>query len=266
MGETEFEIFAVLINLILLVFIVGIIVFFLKYHKRKLISEKEKALLNEQHAQDMLQSKLEIQQQTMQDIGREIHDNVGQLLTVASLYAHQLVYDNKFPEHNKQAAEIGNIVDLSLAELRNLSKNLTSEKAEMHELIELLHNECTRINALNICKVTCNHNELNFTIPMAVKNMMVRIAQEFIQNSLKHAGCRNIVLDFNHTTAGLAVRMHDDGRGFEKNAAPGNSTGIGLSNMKKRAELMGATFSHSSKLNEGTFLDIFIPAEKLKYY
>src|ERR1017187_1830040 len=111
MGETEFKIFLVIINLVLLVFIGGIIVFFLKYHKRKLISEKEKALLNEQHLQELLNTKLEIQQQTMQDIGREIHDNIGQKLTLAAIYANRMAHENKFPEQYEQITTVSAILN-----------------------------------------------------------------------------------------------------------------------------------------------------------
>jgi len=266
MGETEFKIFAIIVNLILFVFIGGIIVFFLKYHKRKLISEKEKAMLNEQHAHDLLHSKLEIQQQTMQDIGREIHDNVGQLLTVASISAYQMAYDNVCPSQNQRVTSIGKIIDQSLSELRNLSRNLTHEKAEMAELIELLQHEALRINELNICRVACNYNELNFTITNVIKNFILRIIQEFIQNSLKHAACKNIALDFNYDASGLSIHLHDDGNGFDVQAAnEGKEPGIGLANMKKRADLIGAGFSFNSVLNEGTSMDIFIPSTRLNF-
>ena len=264
MGETELTIFVVLVNLVLLVFIGGIIVFFLKYHKRKLASEKEKVLLNEQHAQDMLSSRLEIQQQTMQDIGREIHDNVGQLLTVASISAYQMAYDNVCPSQNDRVSNIGKIIDQSLAELRSLSHSLTSEQAEMAELTGLLQLECDRINSLNICHIECTYNDLNFTFSTPVKNFILRIIQEFIQNSLKHAECKNIQLRFDYQPAGLAIHIHDDGKGFDTTG--GNlREGIGLANMKKRAALIGADFSLTSVLHKGTEMNIFIPHLNLNF-
>ncbi len=266
MGETEFKIFTVIISLILLVFIVGIIVFFLKYHQRKLISEREKALLREQHVQDLLNSKLEIQQQTMQDIGREIHDNVGQLLTVASISAYQMAYDNVCPSQNDRVSDIGKIIDRSLAELRSLSRNLTDEKAEMADLADQVKNDIERINALNVCNVTMEYNELDFMLSNITKNFILRIVQEFMQNSLKHAGCRNIVLQFNYQPIGLAIHLHDDGAGFDMQAySKIPDHGIGLSNMKKRAEMIGADFTFNSVINTGTSLDILIPASKLNF-
>ena len=264
MGETEITIFTVIISLILLVFIGGIIVFFLKYTQRKLISEKEKALLREQHAQELLSSKLEMQQLTMQDIGREIHDNIGQLLTVASISAYQVAYDNVCPEVNDRVTDVGKIIDRSLAELRSLSRSLTDEKAEMADFLLQIQKECDRINALQICVATCTCNENDFTIFSSSKNFMQRIIQEFIQNSLKHAECNKIEIRFFYGALGLSMYLQDDGKGFDTKAVKNKEGhGIGLKNMKKRSEMIGADFLLDSVINEGTTVGILIPLNRL---
>ncbi len=264
MGQAEFKIFIVLATLILLVFIGGIVVFIVQYHRRKLLHEKEMAILNEQHIQDLLNTKLEIQLQTMEDIGREIHDNIGQHLTLASIYANQIAFEETYPNISQQVTTISSILNESLAELRKLSKNLTNTSAEYTELKDLIDNECKRVNALNICKVKYNYTDTNFKMSATIKNFILRIIQEFLQNSLKHANCKNISLDFQYSTAGLSVDAHDDGKGFSMDIYGENpAKGIGLPNMKKRADLIGAEFSFNSILNEGTSLHLFIPAKQL---
>jgi len=265
MGETELKIFVVIINLILLVFIGGIIIFFLKYQQRKLISEKEKALLNQQHAQEMLHARLEVQQQTMQDIGREIHDNVGQLLTVASISAYQVAYDDVCPAVNDRISGVGQLIDRCLSELRSLSRNLTDEVAEMADLVSLIEGECERINELHVCLISCTCNDAGFTLSNVTKNFIHRIVQEFIQNSLKHAECANINIEFTYGNEGLRTRIRDDGKGFDVEAPASADSGIGLVNMRKRAELMGAEYAMQSAPGQGTTLEMFIPASQLKF-
>lgn len=264
MGETATALFVFLTILIELVFVSGIIIFIFQYHKRKLTHEKEKALLNEQHLEEILNTKLEIQQQTMQDIGREIHDNIGQKLTLASIYANKMTYENKFPEQNDQIASIGAILTESIEALRQLSRNLTSNNAEITELKVLIEHECQRVNELKMCHVVYSFNETDYSISNTVKNFILRIIQEFLQNSLKHAGCKNISLAFQHDDSGLYIRIQDDGIGFNINSRESReSKGIGLSNMKKRADLIGADFSISSAPSKGTRLDLFIPDNQL---
>lgn len=226
--------------------------------------EKEKAAQDERHFREMLFTKLEIQQHTMRDIGREIHDNVGQRLTLAAMYTYQLEFEQKETATGVRISEIGKIIDESLEELRSLSKSLTNANAEKWELKELVENECNRVNALNICKVSCSFNSDNLVLSSVIKAFIHRIIQEFLQNSIKHSHCRNITFDFNRDAGGLSVLLADDGVGFDL-AAYHNSTtrGIGLSNMRKRAEFLGIDFKLQSEPGKGTQVKLFIPATTL---
>lgn len=94
MGEREITIFIVIANVILLVFISGIIIFIAQYRKRRILHETEKEIISKTHQEELLSRQVEIQTQTMRDIGREIHDNVGQKLTLASIYSNQLSHEN----------------------------------------------------------------------------------------------------------------------------------------------------------------------------
>jgi signal transduction histidine kinase len=264
MGQAGIQIFITLATLIELVFASGIVIFIFQYHKHKLIHEREKAVLNEQHFQDILHTKLEIQNQTMQDIGREIHDNIGQKLTLASIYANKMSYENKFPQQHGQISTIGVLLSESIDELRSLSKNLTNQAVEIAELKALVEYECKRVNDLNVCKLVYSFNEAEYNMSNTIKNFILRIIQEFVQNSLKHSRCRNISLQFTYSEPGLSMRIQDDGVGFSMpHQEERKNKGIGLLNMKKRAELIGAEFSFTSIINEGTNLALFIPDKQL---
>jgi signal transduction histidine kinase len=264
MWETELIKFIILASVMLVVFIWGIILFVVKYQKRKLMFEQEKAAQDERHFRELLYTKLEIQQHTMRDIGREIHDNVGQRLTLAAMYAYQLEYEQKETSTGERVSNIGKIIDESLEELRNLSKSLTNVTAEKWELKELVEHECSRVNALNICKVTPVFAEGDYSVSPAIKSFIHRIVQEFMQNSLKHSRCKHIDFNFGRRPDGLHVRLSDDGAGFDmEQYQAGGAKGIGLVNMKKRAELLGVELHISSATGAGTALTLYIPEQKL---
>lgn len=263
MGQTEYKIFIVLATLILMVFINGIVIFIIQYRKRKVLHEKEKEMLHVQHSQELMHTQLHIQEQTMQDIGREIHDGVGQRLTLASIYTNQLSYQNKYPQIEQRVAEISKIINESLAELRGLSKSLTHTSADGSDLAALIKSECDRVNGLHTCKATCSFNSTAFVLSTTVKNFLLRIVQEFMQNSLKHAECRHITVDFHNNEGGLTVTAADDGKGFGSDVYDKAEKGIGLENMKKRAELIGATYSIESNPGKGTRIQVFVPVNKL---
>ncbi len=251
---TEVVIFIIIANILLLVLIVGIILFILQYKKKKVAHEKEKEMITELHTKELLSSQLEMQTQTMQHIGREIHDNVGQKLTLASLYTQQLAYENKAPHINDKIENISLIINESLAELRQLSKTLTDDRINENNIIQLLQQECKTVNELKKCTVIFETNEHHVDLPYQSKSILLRIVQEFLQNSIKHAKGKNINVSLNKSENNVLLTMQDDGIGFDKNKI--TSTGIGLSNMKKRAEIIGGKFVLESNFGKGTKLVI----------
>jgi signal transduction histidine kinase len=262
MGKTALIIFIILATIIFLVFISGLALFMFQYRKRKLMHEREKTIISEAHAKELLTTQLEIQQQTMQHIGREIHDSVGQKLTLAALYTQQLSFKNSYPIIQEQIVSIAGIINESLAELRSLSKNLTNNYILQADIISLIKAECDKVNVTEKCYAVCKHPATKIIVGNTIKTIVLRIVQEFIQNSLKHSGCRCITIDIKNIAVGLCVEAKDDGSGFDA-AIPGAHKGIGLDNIRKRAELIGASLSIRSRLEQGTIMRIEVPADKL---
>ncbi|MGB1040812.1 MAG: sensor histidine kinase, partial [Flavobacteriales bacterium] len=90
------------------------------------------------------------------------------------------------------------------------------------------------------------------------KTVLVRVVQEFIQNSLKHANCETIKVSMQMKEEDIVLDISDDGKGFDINK---KVSGIGLKNIKKRVELIRGQVELKSELNIGTKLRIKIPKE-----
>lgn len=258
MGKTETIITILLFNLFFILFIVGIIIFIRQYKIKK---KEHNAMLQNQHnehQQELLTTQLEIQTQTMQHIGREIHDNIGQKLTLASLYTQQLAYENKAPQINDNIENISQIINESLSELRALSKSLTDNSIESNSISSLLETECIKINELKITKVIFTTNDTKIKLEYQQKSVLLRITQEFIQNSIKYANCKNISVSLHKSNNLLQLNLADDGKGFDVIASQLAKSGIGLNNMKKRAEIIGGKYDIQSNSN-GTKVVVEIP-------
>jgi signal transduction histidine kinase len=257
MGKSEIIITIILFNLIFIAFISAIVVYIRQYRIKK---KEHNTMLQTQleiHQKELLSTQLEIQLQTMQHIGREIHDNVGQKLTLASLYTQQLAFENKAPLVKESIENVSKIINESLSELRELSRSLTDNSIETNTIYQLISQEVKKIKDLNLCSITfeCNqkHNDLAYT----QKAILFRIVQEFLQNSMKHAQCQSIAIQLNFNLDNVQLLIEDDGKGFD--ASKINTTGIGLANMQKRTEMIGGTFVLESNLNKGTQLTVILP-------
>jgi signal transduction histidine kinase len=254
MGKTEYIISILIFNLFFIFFIVAIIIFIKQYQLKK--KEHTTMLFNQQieHQKELLSTQMEIQTQTMQHIGREIHDNIGQKLTLASLYIQQLLQQKTKPETNA-VENINEIINNSLIELRLLSKSLTDNKIETETVVVLLQSECEKTDKLKKCTFNYNLAANQIPIQYQTKSIVLRITQEFIQNSIKHANCEKINVNLHVTNTNLSLFLEDDGKGFIYKK---DNKGIGLVNIKKRTEIIGGKFDLKSS-DKGTKITLEIP-------
>lgn len=257
MGETQITVTLIIFNIIFIAFIGAIIIFIREYRIKKKAHVKQIQNIDETHRRELLETQVEIQTQTMQYIGREIHDNIGQKLTLASLYTQQLAFENKAPQVNKSIENIGDIINQSLTELRLLSKSLTDNSIEIHSISELIEEECKKINDLKKCNVYFTNDCKTNIKSYQIKSIVFRITQEFLQNSIKHANCKNITVLLKSLDNHIQLTLNDDGKGFDANAS--SSNGIGLKNIRKRTELIGGLYTLKSQDGLGTTLTIDIP-------
>lgn len=258
MGERELIIFIFLINIILLIFIVGVVAFIFQYRKRKIEHDKELIKINEQHVKDLLSSQIEVQQQTMVDIGKEIHDNLGQKLTLASIYLQQIPYKIEGGSLIQQTEEVNGLLNEILRDLRQLSQSLVSPEFYESDLLVLLKKEVERVNGMTPVQILMQTTESSLKLNMVQRNAIFRIIQEFVQNCLKHSRCNKIDLNITKNEKLLRFEVSDNGIGFEKEKG---LPGIGLTNMKRRAIELGASYDLESQPGKGTKIILQLETE-----
>lgn len=260
MGKTEIIIFLVLANTVFLVLVAGIFLFVFKYRKRKIEHNKEIETQEERHKIQLMNTQLDVQQQTMQYIGREIHDSVAQKLTLASIYTGQMHNKATESEVIKPLENIAKIINDSLTELRQLSRSLTDARIQNAGLSELIAIECENVSDTGKCYARLTTSEVP-EMGIAAKSSLFRVVQEFIQNSLKYAECSEIHINLKIENGLLKMNLSDNGKGF--NLSEHKHKGIGLDNMRRRALALGGTFEMESSLGKGTQLYILIKEENL---
>ena len=252
-SEREIITFIILVNLIIAVFIIGMIYFVSQFRKRKIIYEKELAHIKMEYEKAKLQIEVDAQKETMKQIGKEIHDSVGQKLTLASIYLKKNGVSTQAHNH---LSEISELIDESLTELRQLSRTLVNTESYQTRLQDLILLETKRIQSMNGIEVMVDQQG-EFDLHEEVKHNTHRIIQEFLQNSVKHAKCSHIRINLNFTDDQLQVLCADDGVGFDLQKS--NGPGVGISNMKKRVHEMRGHAEFYSRKGEGTQLSFSVP-------
>lgn len=199
--------------------------------------------------------------QERQKLARELHDSVSQALYGIGLGARtatKLLESDK-PDRQALSTALDYVLSLAtagLAEMRALIFELRPEILEAEGLVAALarHAEALRVRHgldLDI------HLVAEPDLPAAVKESLYRVAQEALQNIVKHAGASRaeIILGAGEETLTLAIR--DNGRGFDPQGRfPGH---LGLRSMRERMESVGGTFAVHSAPAEGTLIRVTIP-------
>ncbi len=251
MGETEIILFIALVSLAIIAFVVLTIALLLQYRKKKMAYENEKKATEELHKTELLKVKVEVQEETMQHIGIEIHDSISEKLTLASLHLQHTEYENKYPGLNDVLILSSSLINESLDELRLLSRRLLKQADEQMDIVHSVQRECNRAAQLKICAVHFDTDCNSINMDTKVANTVLRIVQESIQNSLKHACCKKISITIENKHGPFTLCICDDGIGFDTEAAS-QSQGIGLKSIKKRAAIIGAELIQTSNSGKGT--------------
>jgi signal transduction histidine kinase len=255
MGEERLGIFIAIFSLIVLILMMGVIIFMLQYRKRKIQYDNEIERVNEAHKMELLNTQLQVQSGTMQTIGKELHDNLGQKITLASIYLQQVPLKKSQESLDEDISSVNKLLNDTLAELRRLSKTLVDQNISFQSLNYLLEAEAENIRNATALRVNlsmdCEEDFLNFQ----TKTNILRMFQEFSQNSIKHSKCKEINLMLRCDSRQIVMMCQDDGIGFDTQA---KVKGIGLTNLNRRASEMGADLHIESQVGQGTLMTLKI--------
>lgn len=227
------------------------------------ITEKlrAEAEVNEQRErQQKLLTKISIQAQERErdEIGKELHDNINQILAAGKLYMDiSLAKNGKDLEIMKKSHE--HIV-LAIEEIRKLSHSLVAPSLGNITLIEAIEALFANIRLATSLKLELvNHNYNEEGIDKNINLMFYRIIQEQINNVIKHAGAKNVTvqLSANPDTVGLIIE--DNGVGFDNGTV---SKGIGLRNISTRIGIYDGAMQIIAAPGKGCKLDIAIPMRR----
>jgi len=247
----------------LLIYVVAVLLGFTVFGVILLISiqkSKNKFLIERIEARQRFEreieiSRLEIQEQTLRNIAWELHDNVGQLLSVVNMQLN-LMLPNAPKSLLEQLNDTKALVSDTLQEVRSLSKTLNHDIISKNGLVASINVEVGRFNKLQFLKAKLEVVGKEITLPSEHDIIIFRILQEFFSNVIKHAKSKTLFVHLDYQLECLKITAEDDGIGFDMSIPSQNS---GLEIMKNRAVLIHANFDLTSSVGNGTKLELNYP-------
>jgi two-component system, NarL family, sensor kinase len=252
----------VLISTILILLMAAFIVTILYlYRKKQLTYYKTIEGIKFDYEKNLLHTQLEIQEQTLQHISREIHDNISLSLTLAKLNLNTLDWDHPVKSKNQIDSSLLQI-SKAITDLSDISKGMNSELIINQGLIEVLKKETSRLRELNLFHLKYIITGSPVFMDSQKELVIFRIIQEAFNNIIKHASATSVRLNLDYGADHINVLIADNGKGFCKKTVEQNKSkesNAGLNNMQKRAALFNGRTIIDSVLNSGTSIFITIP-------
>lgn len=233
----------------------------LTYQQKRLQHRKELDHLTAAYQREILQARLEAQEQTLQALSQELHDNLGQQLALVRLHISTLDMAGCLPCRQRlQSCKA--VLDQAIADLRHLSRLLDSRHVDHRSLPDLLQDLLDSIQRSGALSATFRLQGQERDIPAESRLLVFRMVQEALSNSMRHAAATSLQVSLTYLHDRLLLQVSDDGKGIECSELPshaGGPRGSGLANMHYRAGLIGARLQIRRREPQGTLVSIELP-------
>ena len=247
-----------LLTLLLLMVATSIIVLVLIYQKKQLQYLNEKAQLQVKFEKEILESRLEIQEQTMKNVSQEVHDNIGQLLSIVKLNMNLITGEEPKLLLQEKISDTTELVGKAIRDLRDLSKSLNSDSVAAKGLVKSIEFEFSRLKKSGAFATHFHIDGDSYNLPDNTELILFRIFQEAVNNTIKHGDAASIDVRFEFNPHVFLLVIKDDGKGFNLHEID-HANGMGLRNIKNRSRLMGANCTFESEPGKGTEIKIELP-------
>ncbi len=252
-----FLIVVIILILLLIGFIIGILFLYLKKQHR-FAKHLESVRLN--YDRELFKAQLEMQEQTFQYISQEIHDNVGQFISLAKLNLNTLDLENK-QSINQQIGRSTELLTQALDDLRDLSKSLSADLIRNAGLNKAIEMQIAQLQKAGNYNVTFELDGAYQYLDEQKEIILFRILQEAINNIVRHSNAHEVLILLCCIEDHVKLYIQDDGRGFDPDFTDSNKKyeTSGINNMRKRAALIDAEFSLETAPGTGTKITITAP-------
>ena len=257
MERKEIQLLVISLSIVFLTLLIVLLVIFFYFLKKKNSYLVEKMEADLYFQSELIKTRIEIKDQTLSEISKELHDNIGQIVSVGIMQLNMYLNSGK-PIEQTELRDLKDILAKSLDEIRILSRIINKDNLLQSNFIEAIKQDLERIKKLK-------NIQYKYTLSGEVPEIneehdlfIYRIFQEALHNSLKHSHSEKFEVNIATIDDIFYLKIKDFGIGYDELTT---NSGQGLSNMKLRAKLIGASLIMNSDTS-GTTVTLEYPLTK----
>ena len=236
----------------------SIIAFVMLYNKRKKRHDQEKEWLKTNFENELLKSQMEVQEQTMQNFASNLHDNIGQLLSLLVVTLSTIKPEQPL-RIQKKVDSASELAKRAIKELRQLSRVMYGQELLRMGLAGAIAFELEYLKTAGLHTISFYNNYQSKEGQNDKEIILFRIFQEILNNAVRHAEATTIDVSIDQNDQYLKLTIKDNGRGFNEKDLPGEKKGMGLFNIRKRIALIAGELDIITSPGTGTEIKIITP-------
>ncbi len=244
-------------TLLLTVFAFFLIIFLLVQKQKQNKFRLERQRVEFENANELLRTRLEVQESTINQVAMELHDHTVQFLSLLRFKMIAVSLCKDTAQREDLSGEAVGLLDKIIGELRSMSHSLNTEYIKATGLMRALDMELENIIAAKGLKGGFTINGDYAPFDPETELVIFRIMQEALQNVMKHANAGAVEVIVDNSPGRFSLQVRDDGVGFDANSSS-QENGVGFINMRQRAAAIKCDLSINSSIGGGTILSLVI--------
>jgi signal transduction histidine kinase len=267
---------ALIIGTSAVVILGGILFGSILYSQRRFInSQREKVRIMEESERQLKESydkvrQLAVHLQSVREeertsIAREIHDELGQLLTVLKMdlaffkkKVEQFSLQNTYKEAIQDIQSMSNVIDKTIKSVRKIATELRPEILDELGLKDAIEWEIQTFQNRSGIKCVFDSNVGELDLDRERSTALFRILQETVTNVARHSSASEVYIMLEQQNHGLMLQVTDNGKGITEQKSSGEKS-LGILGMRERALLIGGEFTINSEIGKGTTVTVKVP-------
>ena len=255
--ETDIRAVFLTSTVIVLILVMVIIIFVILYQKKILKEQSLRKTREAEHQFELLQSTLQTQEAERVRVAKDLHDDLGALLSTIKLYMSQYARKNQQDDAlQKHTEAVNELLTEGIGDVRRISNDLLSPTLRDLGLTAALNELKDRINSADGLRVKVNYDPALPRLDAQVELSLYRIIQELLNNTMKHAKAKHAHLSFHWQDQDLVLDYRDDGQGVNLKTVKSH---VGLRNLQSRATMHQGNMEFSSSPGKGFSARLQIP-------
>lgn len=214
---------------------------------------------------ELFKAVIHTQENERQRIARDLHDELGPLLSAIKLQLEMLkLPDVTKKEQDNAISSSQSMLDKAVREIRNTSYDLMPASLEKQGLIEALEERCNMISKAQQLQIKLNAPYYPPDLNRSSELNIYRILHEVINNTIKHSKATRLIIDIQMKGRQMHISCADNGVGFSMQTPEKKQNGIGIKNIQSRVKLLNGQLKIDSRPDKGTYINMAFETEKLK--